>query len=192
MNDGKTLMESLIRELLKAIGEDPEREGLRRTPHRVAQMYEDLTQGYKEDIKTLVEGSIFEEQYDEMVLEKNIDMFSLCEHHLLPFYGVCHIGYIPDGKIVGLSKIPRIVEAYSRRLQVQERLTVQIASTIQELLNPRGVGVVITARHLCMMMRGVKKQNTVITTSSMLGLFRSDPRTRAEFMSLITQAHIQF
>jgi len=185
-------METLIRELLVKIGENPDREGLVQTPRRVAQMYEYLTQGNKEDVKALLEGAVFKDDYDEMVLIKNIDMFSLCEHHLLPFYGVCHVGYIPDGRIVGLSKIPRVVDLLARRLQIQERLTVEIAHTIQDVLKPRGVGVIVSARHLCMMMRGVKKQNTVITTSHMLGLFRSDPRTRAEFVSLVTQAQVQF
>ena len=184
-------IEALIQELLVKIGEDPGREGLIKTPQRVSAAYEYFTVGYQEDIDTIVNGAIFKENYDEMVLVKNIDIFSLCEHHLLPFYGTCHVGYISDGRIIGLSKIPRIVEMFARRLQVQERLTEQIAKTIEGVLNPKGIGVVISARHLCMMMRGVKKQNTVITTSSMLGSFKRNPRTRGEFLSLVNQAQVQ-
>ncbi|KPK88281.1 GTP cyclohydrolase [bacterium SM23_31] len=183
-------MEALIRELLAKIGEDPTREGLINTPGRVAAAYEYFSEGYRADLNEIVNGAIFQENYDEMVLVKNIDIFSLCEHHLLPFYGVCHVGYIPDGKIIGLSKIPRIVEVFAKRLQIQERLTDQIAETIENILNPKGIGVVISARHLCMIMRGVKKQNTVVTTSSMLGCFKSDQRTRAEFLSLINQTQM--
>ena len=183
-------MEELFRELLVKIGEDPERKGLIKTPQRVSSAYKYFTRGYKEDFSSLVNGAIFDENYDEMVLVKNIDIFSLCEHHLLPFYGVCHVGYIPDGKVIGLSKIPRIVEMFARRLQIQERLTCEIAEKIGDVLKPKGIGVVITARHLCMMMRGVKKQNTVITTSRMLGSFKSKQRTRAEFLSLVNQAQI--
>lgn len=178
-------MEAIITELLVKLGEDPGREGLLKTPARVKVVYEYLTQGYHENLETLVNKAIFKENYDEMVLVKNIDLFSLCEHHLLPFYGVCHVGYIPDGQIIGLSKIPRIVEMFAKRLQVQERLTDQIADTINKVLKPKGVGVVISARHFCMMMRGVKKQNTVIITSSMIGSFKSNQRTRSEFLSLI-------
>jgi len=184
-------MESLIRELLVKIGEDPEREGLVKTPQRVAAAYKDLSKGYTENLDDLVNGAIFEENYDEMVLVKSMDFFSLCEHHLLPFYGVCHVAYIPDGKIIGLSKIPRIVDMFAKRLQVQERLTDQIADTLQNVLDAKGVGVVISARHMCMMMRGVKKQNTVVTTSSMIKCFKSDPRTRAEFLSLVSHSQIQ-
>lgn len=183
-------MEKLIRELLVKIGEDPAREGLVNTPKRVAAAYEYFSKGYKEDLDKIVNGAIFQENYDEMVLVKNIDIFSLCEHHLLPFYGVCHVGYIPNGKIIGLSKIPRIVEMFAKRLQIQERLTDQIAETIENILNPDGIGVVISARHLCMMMRGVKKQNTIVTTSSMLGSFKNDQRTRVEFLTLINQTKI--
>lgn len=175
----------VITELLKGLGEHPEREGLRNTPNRVAAMYEFLTQGYRADVKKIMNGAVFREKYSEMVIVKDIDFFSLCEHHLLPFYGKCHVAYIPKGRIVGLSKIPRIVDAFARRLQVQERLTQQIAETLFETLNPEGVGVVIEARHLCMMMRGVEKQNSVATTSSMLGGFRSDVKTRSEFLTLI-------
>lgn len=182
-------MENLIKDLLIKIGEDPDREGLLRTPKRVSDAFEFLTKGYKENLETLVNKAIFTENYDEMVLVKNIDIFSMCEHHLLPFIGVCHVGYIPDGKIIGLSKIPRIVDMFARRLQVQERLTDQIAESIDSVLKPKGVGVVITARHLCMMMRGIEKQNTGVTTSSMFGSFKKNQRTRSEFLSLINQAN---
>ncbi len=178
-------VEGLIEELLRRIGEDPSRDGLVKTPQRVANMYEFLTKGYREDIKQVLTGAIFEEKYSEMVIVKDIDFFSLCEHHLIPFYGKCHIAYIPDGRLLGLSKLPRLVEIFSRRLQVQERLTQQIAETLYECLHPQGVGVVIEARHLCMMMRGVEKQNSVATTSAMLGTFRSDEKTRTEFLTLI-------
>ncbi len=178
---------SLVRELLIELGEDPNREGLKKTPTRVAKAFEYLTKGYREDIEKVLNGAIFNERYNEMVIVKNIDFFSLCEHHLLPFYGKVHIAYIPNGKIVGLSKIPRIVEVFSRRLQVQERLTQQIADTLNEYLNPKGVAVVIEARHLCMIMRGVEKQNSVATTSAMHGVFAEDVKTRNEFMHLISQ-----
>ncbi|MCH7782274.1 GTP cyclohydrolase I FolE [candidate division KSB1 bacterium] len=185
-------MEDLIKDLLVKIGEDPDREGLQRTPKRVSEAFEFLTKGYSENLESLVNNAIFKENYDEMVLVKNIDIFSMCEHHLLPFVGVCHVGYIPDGKIIGLSKIPRIVEMFSRRLQVQERLTDQIAESIDSVLKPKGIGVVINARHLCMMMRGIEKQNTVVTTSSMLGSFKKNQRTRSEFLSLINQVNTTF
>ena len=178
-------MERLIGQLLENIGEDPQREGLLRTPHRVAKAYEFLTKGYREDIKTVLNDAIFNEKYSEMVIVKDIDFFSMCEHHMLPFFGRAHVAYIPNGKIVGLSKIPRIVEVFARRLQVQERLTQQIAETLYEALNPEGVGVVVEARHMCMMMRGVEKQNSVATTSAMLGTFRDDVKTRGEFLNLI-------
>ncbi|MFC1513433.1 GTP cyclohydrolase I FolE [candidate division KSB1 bacterium] len=181
-------MEDLIKKILETIGEDPSREGLIRTPTRVTEAYEYFTTGYDVDIDKVVNEAVFHEDYNEMVMVKKIDMFSLCEHHLLPFYGFCHVAYIPDGKIIGLSKIPRIVDAFSKRLQVQERLTHQIAEKINEILQPKGVGVVISARHLCMMMRGVKKQNTVVTTSSLLGSFQDNLQTRAEFLSLVNQA----
>lgn len=179
-------VEELVRNLVVALGEDPQREGLRRTPRRVARSLEYLTSGYRTDIKKILNGAVFPEKYNEMVIVKDIDFFSLCEHHMLPFYGKCHIAYIPNGKILGLSKLPRVVEVYSRRLQIQERLTQQIADTLYELLNPEGVAVVIEARHLCMMMRGVEKQNSVATTSAMLGVFRDDIRTRGEFLNLIS------
>lgn len=178
-------LEELVRNLLLAVGEDPNRDGLGRTPRRVARSLEFLTEGYRMSIKELLSGAVFEEKYNEMVIVKDIDFYSICEHHLLPFYGKCHIAYIPNGKILGLSKIPRIVEVYSRRLQVQERFTQQVADTLYDLLNPAGVAVVAEAHHLCMMMRGVEKQNSVATTSAMLGVFREDIRTREEFLNLI-------
>jgi len=178
-------LESVFQDLLVAIGEDSEREGILKTPRRAAEAWRHLTRGYEEDIRKVINGAVFEEKYSEMVIVKNIDFFSMCEHHLLPFYGRAHIAYIPNGKIIGLSKLPRIVELFSRRLQVQERLTQQIADTIQEVLEPDGVAVVMEARHLCMIMRGVEKQNSVATTSSMLGVFRESDRTRSEFLSLI-------
>lgn len=178
-------MESLVRELLLAIGEDPAREGLLRTPERVAESLRFMTHGYRESLRDLLNGAIFEEDCDEMVVVKEIELYSLCEHHLLPFIGKAHVAYLPARKIIGLSKIPRIVEMYSRRLQVQERLTVEIARAIQEAIEPKGVGVVIEAAHLCMMMRGVEKQNSRAVTSCMLGRFKSDPRTRSEFLTFI-------
>lgn len=178
-------LESVFQDLLVAIGEDSEREGILKTPRRAAEAWRHLTRGYEEDIRKVINGAVFEEKYSEMVIVKNIDFFSICEHHLLPFYGRAHIAYIPNGKIIGLSKLPRIVELFSRRLQVQERLTQQIADTIQEVLEPDGVAVVMEARHLCMIMRGVEKQNSVATTSAMLGVFRESGRTRSEFLSLI-------
>ncbi len=178
-------MENLIRGLLLEIGENPEREGLLKTPKRVKEMYQYLSRGYREDPKQLINEAIYEQQYDEMILVKDIEVYSLCEHHLLPFFGKAHVAYIPNGKIIGLSKIPRLVDMFARRLQVQERLTVEIANVIQENLKPRGVAVVIEAQHLCMLMRGVEKQNSVAVTSEMLGRFRSDSKTREEFMSLI-------
>lgn len=185
MKNATKNLESLVKGLLSEIGEAPEREGLQKTPERVAKMYEFLTKGYREDIKQVLNGAIFAEKYSEMVIVKDIDFFSLCEHHLIPFYGKCHIAYIPNGKIVGLSKLPRIVEVFARRLQVQERLTQQIADTIFQYLQPLGVGVVVEARHLCMMMRGVEKHNSIATTSAMLGTFRDDVKTRNEFLNLI-------
>jgi len=178
-------MQEYIKVILKEIGEDPQREGLMKTPMRVEKSLKFLTSGYKKDITEILNGALFEEKYDEMIISKDVDIFSLCEHHLLPFFGKCHIAYIPDGKIIGLSKIPRIVEVFSRRLQVQERLTTQIANSLYEILKPQGVGVVIEAKHLCMIMRGVEKLNTVITTSSLLGCFKDDINTRSEFMNLI-------
>src|SRR6266852_8947788 len=178
-------MEELIRELLKEIGEDPSREGLERTPERVAKAWRYFTSGYKQNVADILNGALFTEEYDEMVVVKDIDFYSVCEHHCLPFFGKCHIAYMPSKKIVGLSKLPRLVEMFSRRLQVQERLTTQIAQTINEVLQPRGVAVVMEAIHLCMLMRGVEKQNSKAVTSAMLGAFRDRPETRAEFMELI-------
>ena len=178
-------MERLIRDFLKELGEDPSREGLERTPARVAKAYEYLTSGYHQNVEEVLNSALFTEDYDEMVVVKDIDYFSLCEHHLLPFFGKAHIAYMPSRKIVGLSKIPRLVEMYSRRLQVQERLTTQIAHTINDVLQPRGVAVVVEGLHLCMLMRGVEKQNSKAVTSAMLGAFRDRPETRAEFMELI-------
>ena len=181
----KTPMQEAVRTLLSGVGEDPEREGLDETPQRVEKALRFLTKGYQEDPKTLIGQALFSVHYDEMVIIKDIDMFSLCEHHLLPFHGKAHVAYIPNGKVLGLSKVPRIVDMFARRLQVQERLTVQIAETIQDAIHPRGVGVVIEAVHFCMMMRGVEKQNSVAVTSCMLGGFREQQRTRDEFLSLI-------
>jgi GTP cyclohydrolase I len=175
----------LVAKILEEVGEDVEREGLERTPDRVEKALRYLTSGYEQDAKEILNDAMFVEDYDEMVIVKDIDFSSLCEHHLLPFLGKCHVAYMPGRKIVGLSKIPRLVEMFSRRLQVQERLTTQIASTINEVLQPRGVAVVMEAVHLCMLMRGVEKQNSKAITSAMLGSFRDRPETRAEFMDLI-------
>lgn len=181
-----TKVEDAVRAILSKIGEDPQREGLVLTPRRVAKALEFLTSGYRQDIHTVLNGAVFSEKYSEMVIVKDIDFFSMCEHHLLPFYGKAHVAYVPNGKILGLSKLPRIVEVFSRRLQIQERLTRQIADTLFEVLEPDGVAVVIEARHLCMIMRGVEKQNSTATTSAMLGSFREDDRTRNEFLNLIS------
>ena len=178
-------LERIIHDLLKELGEDPAREGLERTPARVAKAFQYLTSGYGQNVHDVLNEALFTEEYDEMVVVKDIDFYSLCEHHLLPFVGKCHIAYMPSRKIVGLSKIPRLVEMFARRLQVQERLTTQIAQTIDEVLQPRGVAVVMEALHLCMLMRGVEKQNSKAVTSAMLGAFRERPETRAEFMELI-------
>ena len=180
-----TRMEELIRELILRLGEDPDREGLAKTPTRVIASLKYLTHGYRQDVKKVLNGAVFEESYDEMVVLKDIDLFSLCEHHLLPFYGKAHVAYIPNGKIIGLSKIPRVVEVFARRLQVQERLTSQIADCLMDALQPRGVGVVIEALHLCMAMRGVEKRDAYCLTSAMLGSFRESERVRGEFLSLI-------
>jgi|SRR6185369_6886836 len=183
----KTKAEKLIRELLIQIGEDPNREGLKKTPHRVAKMFEDLTKGYTVTRKATTNDALFSERVDNMIILKDIEMYSLCEHHLLPFFGKCHVGYIAKDTIIGLSKIARIVDRFAKRLQVQERLTQEIAKEIQEVLKPTGVGVVIEAQHLCMMMRGVEKQNSVMVTSSVLGNFRSDVATREEFMTIVNK-----
>lgn len=179
------LVSEAYQKILGLIGEDPTREGLVKTPDRAAKAMDFLTSGYKKDPKGVLNGAIFHEQYDEMVVVRDIELFSLCEHHLLPFFGKAHIAYIPNGKIVGLSKVARMVDVFARRLQVQERLTTQIAQTLQELLNPKGIGVVVEAKHLCMMMRGVEKQNSAMVTSSMLGDFRDNAATRKEFLGLI-------
>ena len=177
--------EDHVRAILQRLGEDPEREGLQRTPLRVSKSLGELTQGYGQTVSEVIGHGVFEEDCSEMVVVKDIEFYSLCEHHMLPFYGRVHVAYIPDGKIIGLSKIPRIVDVFARRLQVQERLTVQIANAIQETLQPKGVGVVADAAHLCMMMRGVQKQNSSTMTSCLLGGFRSDARTRSEFLGLV-------
>lgn len=177
--------EIIIKNLLSEIGEDPKRQGLLNTPKRVAKAYEFLTSGYSKDIEKVLNNAIFDEKYDEMVVVKDIDFYSLCEHHMLPFFGKVHVAYIPNGKIVGLSKIPRIVDVFARRLQVQERMTQQIADTIDKYLQPKGVAVVSEARHMCMMMRGVEKQNSSATSSAVNGLFKTDARTRMEFLNLI-------
>ena len=179
-------VQKIVHDLLREIGEDPEREGLINTPKRVAKSYEFLTSGYNKKIEEVLNGAIFSVKYDEMVLVKNIDFYSMCEHHMLPFYGKVHVAYIPNGKIVGLSKIPRIVEVFARRLQVQERMTRQIADTINEYLQPQGVAVVSEAYHMCMLMRGVEKQNSSATASAVHGTFQDDARTRAEFLNLIS------
>ena len=183
MNDDR--VRAAIEVLLAEIGEDPTREGLARTPDRVAQALKFLTSGYEQDIDTVLNNALFSVDYSEMVIVKNIDFYSLCEHHMLPFFGKCHVAYVPRGRVVGLSKIPRLVEVFSRRLQVQERLTNQIAEVISDKLDPLGVAVVVEATHLCMLMRGVEKQNSFALTSAMLGVFRSDARTRMEFLELL-------
>ncbi len=175
----------LIKQILEQLGEDAEREGLANTPARAAKAYQFLTKGYQESVEEILGGALFNVEYDEMVVVNNIEVYSLCEHHLLPFFGKCHVGYVPSNKVIGLSKIPRLVDMFSRRLQVQERLTQQIAETIEKYAKPKGVGVIIQAQHLCMMMRGVEKQNTQVTTSSLLGRFRHDQRSRAEFLDLV-------
>jgi GTP cyclohydrolase I len=178
-------MEAQFRAIIEAVGENPEREGLIRTPLRAAKAMQYLTQGYEQDINEIVNGAIFESENDEMVIVRHIEMYSLCEHHLLPFIGKCHVAYLPDGKVIGLSKIPRIVDMFARRLQIQENLTKQIGECIQNVTGAKGVAVVIEAKHLCAMMRGVGKQNSDMVTSMMVGRFREDPRTRQEFLNLI-------
>ncbi len=179
----------LIRELLAEIGEDPAREGLVRTPARVAAALEFLTSGYRADMKALINGAVFTQEANNMIIARDIELYSLCEHHMLPFFGRCHIGYIPHGKIFGISKLARLVDMYARRLQIQERLTEQIAQAILKAVDAEGVGVIVEARHLCMMMRGVQKQNSLMVTSSVLGSFHDSAATRAEFLSLIGRAH---
>jgi len=183
--DSNARIASLVQQLLVELGENPTRAGLAQTPERVAKSYQYLVSGHATKLADIVNGALFAEQVDEMVLVKDIEFYSLCEHHMLPFYGRAHIAYLPQGKIIGLSKLPRIVDMFARRLQVQERMTVQIAEAVREVLQPQGVAVVTEAAHLCMMMRGVSKQASVTTASCMLGTFRSDPRTRSEFLSLL-------
>ena len=185
VNKAEAALEKVYLEVLEQIGEDAERDGLKRTPERMAKAIQFLTRGYREDPAQLLRGALFEVDYDEMVIVKDIEMFSLCEHHMLPFFGKVHVAYLPKGKVIGLSKIPRLVDIFARRLQVQERLTKQIAEAIHGAIDPLGVGVVIEARHLCMMMRGVEKQHSSAVTSSMLGAFRNEQETREEFLSLI-------
>jgi GTP cyclohydrolase I len=180
-------MQELYRHLLVSIGEDPDREGLRKTPQRAAKAFQFLTKGYQEDISSLINDALFEADSQELIVVKNIELYSMCEHHLLPFIGKCHVGYIPRGKVIGLSKIPRIVDAFARRLQIQENLTKQIADTVQKYTEAVGVGVVIEAQHLCLMMRGVEKQNSVMTTSCVLGELHDDAETRQEFLQLISR-----
>jgi GTP cyclohydrolase I len=176
-----------VRNLLREVGEDPEREGILKTPARVARSLRFLTSGYRQDVDKVLNGALYSVAYDEMVIVKDIEVFSLCEHHLLPFFGRCHVAYVPNGKVIGLSKIPRLVDVFARRLQVQERLTVQIAETIMQKIKPQGVGVIIEARHLCMIMRGVEKQNSIAVTSHMLGEFRECEMTRSEFLRLVKE-----
>jgi GTP cyclohydrolase IA len=178
-------LEELVHRQLAILGENPERDGLRRTPARVARALEYLTEGYHRDPATVLNDALFETDSDEMVIVKDIDFYSMCEHHMLPFFGKCHIAYLPQTKVIGLSKLPRLVDVFARRLQIQEQMTHEIACTIEKLIQPMGVGVVVEAQHLCMMMRGVQKQNSYAITSSMRGRFREDPRTRNEFLDLI-------
>ena len=181
----ETGLDSLYEQIIRGIGEDPGRDGLAKTPQRAARAMEYLTRGYQQTVDEVINGAIFESNNDEMIVVKNIELYSLCEHHLLPFIGKCHVAYIPTGKVIGLSKIARVVDMYARRLQIQENLTKQIADTLMEAIQPSGVGVIIEAKHLCMMMRGVEKQNSMMTTSMMLGSFRNHDRTRSEFLRLI-------
>jgi len=178
-------IEQSVTDILTALGEDPTREGLVKTPHRVARSLEYLTKGYNEDPKTVINGALFVEEYSEMIVLKDLDFFSMCEHHMLPFFGKASVAYVPQKRIVGISKLARLVDIYARRLQVQERLTTQVANLLMEELDPAGVGVVLRAEHLCMRMRGVEKQNSVVVTSAMLGIFRSHQATRQEFMNLV-------
>ncbi len=183
--NSKELIESITEKLLHSIGEDPSREGLLRTPHRVAKAWDDFSQGYRANLDEIINDAIFNENCSEMVVVRDIEFYSMCEHHMVPFFGRAHVGYLPKGKVIGLSKIPRIVDMFSKRLQVQERLTSQVAYTLQDVLNPVGVAVVMEGRHLCMQMRGVEKQNSFTSTSAMLGQFRKSAETRSEFLSII-------
>lgn len=182
---GDASMEALVREQLRRIGEDPGREGLERTPGRVADALEFLTRGYGREVDDAVGEGVFDEPHDSMVLVKDVELYSLCEHHMMPFFGKAHVAYIPDGRLMGLSKVPRVVDVFARRLQIQERLTEQVAGAIERAVDPRGVGVVVEAYHLCMMMRGVEKQNSKTITSAVRGIFREDERTREEFLRLV-------
>jgi len=181
------ILEQITRKLLKEIGENPDREGLVRTPSRVAKSWEFFSKGYNQNLEDIINNAIFEEDAKDMVIVRDVEFFSLCEHHLLPFFGKAHVGYIPNGKVIGLSKIPRIIDMFSRRLQVQERLTRQVAEALQDVLNPIGVAVVMEGRHMCMQMRGVEKQNSFASTSAMLGQFRKSSETRSEFLSIINR-----
>ena len=186
MNDNsKKIIEEVTHRLLKSIGENPEREGLLRTPHRVAKAWDYFSEGYRINLDDIFNNAVFNENCSEMVVVRDIEFFSMCEHHMIPFFGRAHVGYLPNGKVIGLSKIPRIVDMFSRRLQLQERLTSQVANTLQDVLDPNGVAVVIEGRHLCMQMRGVEKQNSYASTSAMLGQFRESAETRSEFLSII-------
>ncbi len=185
--DGSSDMEKLVRGIIEHIGEDPGREGLIKTPERVAKAYKEITAGYQQDPDAMVRGALFEAEGKEMIVINDIDFYSMCEHHMLPFFGKAHVAYIPGTKIVGLSKVARVVEAFARRLQVQERMTAQIASCLMDNLGATGVGVILHAQHLCMMMRGIKKQNSFAVTSEMLGVFKDDPKTRGEFLTLIQE-----
>ena len=191
-NDRPDSIQPLVEAMLKELGEEPGRDGLQRTPGRVARAYRFLTGGYGQNPAEILNKAMFEVSYNEMVIIKSIDFYSMCEHHLLPFFGKAHVAYVPEGRVVGLSKVARVVEVFSRRLQVQERLTTQVALTIEEVLQPKGVGVVVEATHLCMKMRGVEQQNASTVTSSMLGEFESDPKTRSEFIDLIRQPKPSF
>jgi len=184
--------QSAIRKILQEIGEDPDRQGLEDTPRRIEKMYKELTRGYKQTAAGLINEAMFDVDYDEMVVVTNINFYSLCEHHMLPFFGAAHVGYIPNGKVVGLSKIPRIVDMFARRLQVQERMTTQIANVLQEHLNPNGVGVVVEGYHMCMSMRGVEKEKAKMITSTLLGSYKEDPKTRTEFLELIRSERSAF
>jgi GTP cyclohydrolase I len=192
MNEVEDPIEGLIKSLLKELGEDIGRDGLGETPRRVAKAMRFFTEGYQQDPRSILNNALFDVDYDEMVLVKDVDFFSLCEHHLVPFFGRVHVGYIPNGRVLGLSKIPRLIEMFSRRLQVQERFTTQIAETLWQMLEPKGVGVVVEAIHLCMMMRGVEKQNAFAITSSLRGEFHDDPKTRSEFMELMKHQKASF
>jgi len=185
IKDNKNNIKNLTKELLKEIGENPNREGLLNTPDRVSRSWEYLSKGYRQDIKELINGAIFNEKYDQMVAVKDIEFYSMCEHHLLPFFGHAHIAYIPNGKIIGLSKIPRVLDMFARRLQVQERMTQEVADMLNDVLEPKGVAVIIEAQHMCMQMRGVEKRQSYMSTSAMLGIFRDDDKTRKEFLDIV-------